>query len=80
MDGGILCSGLFFEAVKSGYVVIGRLNPVMDVIFNGVKLPLGSLRKQTKGTTSVEITTLKYNNAKVKLVFHNMPQEDRVIL
>ena len=80
MDGGILCSELFFEAVKSGYVVIGRLNPVMDVIFNGVKLPLASLRKQTKGTTSVVVTIPKYNNAKVKLVFHNTPQEDRVIL
>lgn len=26
MDGGILCSELFFEAVKSGYGVIGRSN------------------------------------------------------
>jgi len=38
------------------------------------------LRKQTKGTTSVVVTIPKYNNAKVKLVFHNTLQEDKVIL
>ncbi|OAA26158.1 hypothetical protein AT15_06575 [Kosmotoga arenicorallina S304] len=80
MDGGILCSEIFFEAIKLGYTVIGRLNPVMDVVFNGVKLSLSSLRKQTRGTTSVEVIIPKYNNAKVKLVFHNTPQENRVIL
>jgi len=44
------CSKLFFEAVKSGYVVIGRLNPIIDFIFNSVELPIASLWKQTKGT------------------------------
>jgi len=80
MDGGILCSELFFEAVKLGYTVIGRLNPTIDVVLNGVRLSLTSLRKQTKGTTSVVVTIPKYNNAKVKLVFHNTLQEDKVIL
>ena len=51
MDGGILCCELFFEAVKLGYTVIGRLNPTIDVVLNGVRLSLTSLRKQTKGTT-----------------------------
>lgn len=69
MDGGILCSELFFEAVKSGYAVIGRLNPVMDVIFKGVKLPLASLRKQTKGTTSVVVTIPKIQQCESQTCF-----------
>jgi len=60
MDGGILCSEIFFEAIKLGYTAIDRLNPVMDVVFNGTKMPLTSLRKQTKGTTFVIVTIPRY--------------------
>ena len=63
-----------------GFKVIGRLNPVMNVIFQGVNLPLAKLRNKTRGLSSIIVKIPKYNNATVKLLFHNTDQENRVIL
>jgi hypothetical protein len=54
MDGGILCSEIFLKALDMGFTVIGRLNPVMNVIFQGRKLHLSKLRGKTSGLSSVE--------------------------
>ena len=80
MDGGILCSEIFLKALDMGFKVIGRLNPVMNVIFQGVNLPLAKLRNKTRGLSSIIVKIPKYNNATVKLLFHNTDQENRVIL
>lgn len=53
MDGGILCSEIFLKAMDMGFTVIGRLNPVMNVIFQGVKLHLSKLRGKTRGLSSI---------------------------
>ena len=80
MDGGILCSEIFLKAMEMGFTVIGRLNPVMNVIFQGRKLHLSKLRNKTRGLSSIIVKIPKYNNATVKLVFHNTDQENRIIL
>jgi hypothetical protein len=80
MDGGILCSEIFLKARDMGFTVIGRLNPVMNVIFQGLKLHLSKLRGKTRGLSSIIVKIPKYNNATVKLVFHNTDQENRIIL
>lgn len=53
MDGGILCSEIFLKALDMGFTVIGRLNPVMDVIFQGIKFSLAKLRNKTRGHSSI---------------------------
>ena len=80
MDGGILCSEIFLKALDMGFKVIGSLNPVMNVIFQGVKLPLAKLRDRTRDLSYILVKIPKYNNATVKLVFHITDQENRIIL
>jgi len=80
MDGGILCSEIFLKALDMGFKVIGRLNPQMNVTFQGIKLPLAKLRDNTRGLSSILVKIPKYSNATVKLVFNNTDQENRIIL
>ncbi len=46
VDGGIMCAEIFFQAKKKGYTLIGRINKSINVVFNGVRMPLKVLSSQ----------------------------------
>jgi len=69
-DSGITCAEIFAEAKKKGYTLIGRIRKNMNVILNGVPIPLKKLSEQTSELTSVVVYIPEYTQ-QVKLVIDN---------
>ncbi len=70
VDGGIMCAEIFFQAKKKGYILIGRINKNINVVLNGVRMPLKVLSSQVSGVTSVVVYIPEYAQ-EVKLVIDN---------
>lgn len=80
VDGGIMSSEFFFETVKRGYTIIGRFPKTVDVVLEGMKIPLKKISANTASVSSMVVRIPAYAS-EIKLVFDNRLKDDsRVII